>query len=60
MDKPKWKINFQMISQLEQTSSSEIIAELQRRLGVPDEIPVSMMDQELFDHISQMQEGWSD
>eukprot|EP00434_Breviolum_minutum_P027370 symbB.v1.2.024199.t1/scaffold2271.1/size83755/7 len=55
----KRKINFQMLSDLQETPSSEIITELQRRLGVPDEIPVAMMDQELFDEITQMH-GWSD
>ncbi|CAJ1335424.1 unnamed protein product [Effrenium voratum] len=59
-EKVKWKLNFQMMAQLERTPSSEIIAEIQRRLGITDtdEIPASMMDQELFDHC-QMQ-GWPD
>jgi len=51
--KPKFKINFEMMSMLEATSSSDIIMELARRGSIPniDEIPVSMMDQELYDHI---------
>lgn len=51
--KPKFKINFEMMSMLEATPSSDIIMELARRGSIPniDEIPVSMMDQELYDHI---------
>eukprot|EP00931_Biecheleriopsis_adriatica_P107292 TRINITY_DN8163_c0_g1_i1.p1 TRINITY_DN8163_c0_g1~~TRINITY_DN8163_c0_g1_i1.p1 ORF type:complete len:581 (-),score=149.62 TRINITY_DN8163_c0_g1_i1:117-1859(-) len=57
--KAKWKINFQMMAQLERTPSSEIILELQRRQGIHeiDEIPVSMMDQELYEHVSKLN-GW--
>lgn len=51
--KPKCKINFEMMSMLEATPNSDIIMELARRGSIPniDEIPVSMMDQELYDHI---------
>eukprot|EP00930_Biecheleria_cincta_P040123 TRINITY_DN27520_c0_g1_i1.p1 TRINITY_DN27520_c0_g1~~TRINITY_DN27520_c0_g1_i1.p1 ORF type:complete len:555 (+),score=124.68 TRINITY_DN27520_c0_g1_i1:107-1771(+) len=51
--KPKFKMNFEMMSMLEATPSSDIIMELARRGSIPniDEIPVSMMDQELYEHI---------
>mmetsp|Transcript_88436 Transcript_88436/g.156840 ORF Transcript_88436/g.156840 Transcript_88436/m.156840 type:complete len:614 (+) Transcript_88436:31-1872(+) len=57
---PRRKVNFQMMAQLEKTPSAEIVSEIQRRLGITsiDEIPVSMMDQELYESVCEAN-GWT-
>lgn len=54
---PKQRITVHMLSELEKTSSQEIIAELQRRLGMSNleetGVPLSMMDEELQERVRQ-------